>query len=106
MKESLLYRQRPVVVEAIRWTADNTEDVIRWAESLGVHGFTVGDDNKTMYLGARPPMAEMGDWIVRAPDGGLFPCKPMRFERDYVEVIGARTVPDELGFDELAKGHP
>lgn len=104
MKEPLRYTQRPQVVEAMQWIAGNTADVIRWAESNGVHAFTVGDANNAMYIGARPPMAEVGDWIIRSPDGGLFPCPPIRFARNYVEVIGAVTQP--LTFDELAEGHP
>lgn len=102
MNEPLRFRSRPVVVEAMQWTGANTEAVIKWAESTSLaHVFTLGDDERSLYLGAKPPLAEVGDWIIRGPSGELWPCKPMRFARDYVEVIGAVT-----SFDELAEGHP
>ncbi|MEO3922683.1 hypothetical protein ABGB07_02190 [Micromonosporaceae bacterium B7E4] len=93
------FRKKPVEVQAIQWTGDNTTEVIDWVLATGdrsarwheaTHGF--GGTNKDL-----PPSPEfiaidtlegtmravVGDWIIRGVQGEHYPCKPDIFAATY-----------------------
>lgn len=87
------YRKRPVVIEAIRWTGHNADEMRRFA---GAKFDTIdpqdrGDDpaNDAQVLddlhSVWVPFAT-GDWVIRGVKGELYPCKNLVFIETYEEV--------------------
>jgi hypothetical protein len=80
------FRKRPVVVEAMRFTAENGRQVWEWADSkpmydgegrvIGLRIYTLEGDMK----------ANFGDWIIKGVQGEFYPCKPDIFEATYEAV--------------------
>lgn len=78
-----LYRKKPTVVEAVRYT-----------NSADVHEFCgdkvrepVGADYLEIIVVDGVLRAEKGDYIVKGLTGEFFPCRPDIFEKVYEEVI-------------------
>lgn len=78
------YRKKPVVIEAVKWTGDNMDEIRRFVpESANVqrslpHG-------SCLYI---PTLegemtAQVGDWIIKGVKGEFYPCKPDIFEATY-----------------------
>lgn len=95
------YRKRPVVVEAVQWTGENTAEVIDWVLATGSravrwHEFVPGVEPDADGEG-RDPIPEhiavdtlegtmramIGDWIIRGVQGEHYPCKPDIFAATY-----------------------
>jgi len=80
------YRKKPIVVEAVRYFANNQES---WDAVC----------NLTFHQHSEPPMlfgiktleGEMtvsdGDWVIKGAAGELYPCKPEIFNRSYEKVV-------------------
>lgn len=78
------YRKKPVIVEAMTWTSQNTTEILHWmcpelppdaeARDLTIH--TLEGD-----LHASP-----GDWIIRGIKGEFYCCKPDTFAETYEPV--------------------
>ena len=84
------YRKKPVVIEAIRWTGENREEI----RTFCTHGVfftptrqdTEGHTTKWMLLidsllGIM--YAETGDYIIKDVNGEFYPCKPDVFAKTY-----------------------
>lgn len=80
------FRTRPQVVEAVQYTGEMTEEL---------QALTAGDP--VAFLETCPPqlgintlsglaVASPGDWIVRGPNGQLFPCTPQVFAERYEQT--------------------
>lgn len=78
-----LFRKKPVVVEAVQYLRDGSND-------SEVDTFLGGVEWKTTY----PPLAVIstpegqmlarpGDWIIKGVKGEFYPCKPDIFEATY-----------------------
>src|SRR5690606_633802 len=72
------YRKKPVVVEAIQWTGDNTSEIMKW----------IGDKayfRDTLYIKTLEGdhRASVGDYIIKGIKGEFYPCKPDVFEKTY-----------------------
>jgi len=86
-------RHGKVVFQAFRWTvgSDQEEDPL-WAVEAMNRGQLSFENSGTpkVRLQIRTPMgtlnAERGDWIIREPDGTMYPCKPAAFERTYKRI--------------------
>ena len=92
------FRKKPVVIDAVRWTGANVEEVLPFIQdgkpdfshlpNNGVYvvsgvGHSPVDgilDIPTLEgtMSARP-----GDWIIRGVKGEFYPCKPDIFEVTY-----------------------
>jgi len=92
------YRKKPVVIEAIRITRDNLNEIIK---------FTDGDDSICTPFFDSPSRpneeqkfamfhihtlegvmrADIGDWIIKGINGELYPCKPDIFDKTYELVV-------------------
>ena len=75
------YRKKPVVVEAIQWTGDNTAEIMRW---VGDNAYFRG----TLYIKTLEGnyRASVGDYIIKGIKGEFYPCKPVIFEKTYEPV--------------------
>jgi len=92
-----LYRKKPVVIEAFKWTADElqTDDpewIIEglkkpWGEGA-VRFSKTGTPDCTMQIFTLEGehTAQRGDYIIKGIAGELYPCKPDIFEKTYDKV--------------------
>lgn len=80
-----LFRKRPVVIEAVRYTIEDREDVIRWCRAVEgpvtstLTGLRIVTLEGTM-------IANVGDWIIKGVNGEFYPCKPDVFAKTYEPV--------------------
>jgi hypothetical protein len=88
------FRKKPVVIEAIQWTGDNLEDIIKftglhhsalkwtWEEYQEV----VRQEGLKIFTLEGSYMATIEDYIIKGIKGEFYPCKPDIFEETYDEV--------------------
>lgn len=84
------YRKKPVVIEAVRWTGENREEI----RTFCTHGafFTPARQDtegrttewRLLIDSLEGIMyAETGDYIIKGVNGELYPCKPDVFAKTY-----------------------
>jgi len=84
------FRNKPVVIEAVQWTGDNTREIVTFTG----YGLTEirGDGENGEGLGLiiptleGPHRASPGDWIICGVKGEHYPCKPDIFAATYEAV--------------------
>lgn len=91
------YRNKPVVVEAVRWTGSNLEEIRNFVGSdlieECVELFDIKRTLKEMLVDIAIDTLEgtmrvdYGDYIIKGIQGEFYPCKPDIFEQTYEEVI-------------------
>lgn len=91
------YKKKPIVVEAIRWTGSNLEEIRNFVGSdlieECVELFDIKRTLKKMLvdIAIETPEGTMrvdyGDYIIKGVQGELYPCKPDIFLKTYEEVI-------------------
>ncbi len=89
------WRKRPVVIEAVRWTGENAEEVLSFADGgpapLWGDDFVVDTEKREVIIrtleGSHTGSA--GDWIIRGVKGEYYPCKPDIFEATYEPASSA-----------------
>ena len=78
------FRKKPVVVEAIRYTGDNPDDIRAF---MGDHDPNPTNDPRLSIRTLEGSInASPGDWIIRGVQGEFYPCKPDIFEQTYEAV--------------------
>ena len=83
------YRKKPVVVEAVRWTGENREEIETFCGFDVMFG-TIYEP--TPACAARIPTLEgkiyarPGDYIIKGVNGEFYPCKPDVFAKTYEAV--------------------
>jgi hypothetical protein len=105
------YRKKPVVIEAMQWTGDNTSEVVDWVctDSIQSAHHVEARPGVRPWKGdkARAPepecimvdtlegrmRANVGDWIIRGVQGEVYPCKPEIFAATYEPVSSEGTNP-------------
>jgi len=87
--ESHQFRKKPVVIQAIRWEGDNTDELDEFAPEAKIKA--EGHRNALVIETLEGTMlAEPGDWIIRGIANELYPCKPDIFAATY-EKVGAES---------------
>ena len=91
------YRKKPVVVEAVRWTGSNLEEIRNFVGSDLIEDymelFSVNGTLKKMLVDIAIDTLEWnnevdyGDYIIKGVKGEFYPCKPDIFLKTYEEVI-------------------
>lgn len=84
------YVKKPVVIDALRWTGKNLEEVEQFA-GMNLYLNTVGEirigtieAQTAEHLTVRGVMtARIGDWIIRGIAGEFYPCKSDIFDASY-----------------------
>jgi len=86
------FRKKPVVIEAVQWTGENSEEVLSfaltgprplWGDDFGV------DTNSGEVCISTPEgrmTADPDDWIIRGVEGEFYPCKESIFHKTYEAV--------------------
>ncbi len=82
------FRKKPVVIEAVQFTGENSYEIARWA-----HAGCPSEMNAIIlpaFVGALQVRtlegtmtAAIGDWIIRGVKGEFYPCKPDIFAATY-----------------------
>jgi hypothetical protein len=109
------FRKKPVVVEAIRWTGENVQELAEFVAGGKLTPTTVDNIFDSLvsqtsytwqiYFGlSRAPVppcnpvtclirtlegemkAAVGDWVIKDVKGEFYPCKPEIFEASYERV--------------------
>ena len=83
------YRKKPVVIEALRYTGKNHEEVGEFAgfsAALTANGELVIKTLEDGELNHAVHVASPGDWIIKGVKGEFYPCKPDIFEQTYEPV--------------------
>ena len=75
------YRKKPVVVEALQWTGNNTKEVLSFAWPYVEYRERYKD--LLVCLEAGELCVEPGDYIVKGIDDKFYPCKPDIFAATY-----------------------
>lgn len=78
------FRKRPVVVEAMRFTAEDKNRVFNW---ITCNRYPDWDDHGAETIKIQTlegdMTASLGDWIIKGVKGEFYPCKPDIFEATY-----------------------
>lgn len=85
-----LFKKKPVVVEAFKWTGDmfQNEDPVWITEAIqegSVYFGNVSSEGVVMKIDTLEGTmtAQRGDYIIKGIKGELYPCKPDIFEETY-----------------------
>lgn len=88
-----LFKNKPVVVEAFKWTGDmfQNEDPEWITEAIKegtVYFSNIASEDVTMQIETLEGThtAQRGDYIIKGIKGELYPCKPDIFELTYEPV--------------------
>jgi len=76
------FRKKPVVIEAVQWTGDNTEEIKLFIND-GRPWIIKNPDILTIHTLEGNHRANKGDWIIKGVKGEFYPCKPDIFEQTY-----------------------
>lgn len=74
----MMYRKKPVVIEAVQWFKDGDHPAVKLDENEG-HLISTLEG---------PLRVAPGDWIITGVKGEHYPCKPDIFEMTY-EPVGS-----------------
>jgi hypothetical protein len=91
------FRKKPVVIDAIRWTGDNFDEVIAFGlpVPLGIDehdSLAIRTLDSTAY-------ASIGDWIIKGVRGEFYPCNAEIFSDTYHPAEGDRPASASLQMD-------
>jgi len=75
------YRKKPVVIDAIRWTGDNVQEIDQFVKQ-----YWWNDGQLVLPTLEGEHVATVGDYIIKGVKGEFYPCKPDIFEATYEEV--------------------
>lgn len=91
----MLYRKKPIVVEAVRWTGNNLEEVINftgWHPSASErwtwdqYKQVVATEGLKIFTPEGPVTVSINDYIVKGVAGEVYPVKPNIFKETFDEV--------------------
>lgn len=88
------YRKKPVVVEAVQFTDENKDQVLRWVNSNGYADFddNTGDPIIKIQTLEGVMTARFCDYIIKGIKGEFCPCKPDIFKQTYEEEKMTKTL--------------
>lgn len=83
------FRKKPIVVEAMRHTAESRDAICAWV-GKACQRYAIDDDggayeleNLRIATSDGVMMARLGDWIIKGVQGEFYPCKPDDFAATY-----------------------
>lgn len=78
------YRKQPVVIEAVQFTGENHDEIVRFA---GLKASVCGRKRTLMIKTLEGALAASpGDYIIKGIRGEFYPCKPDVFRQTYEAV--------------------
>lgn len=91
------YKTKPVVIEAIKWTGLNLDEVKEFVGEDLIYdicdsAWEVGKGRPHIFMEIKTlegnMRADEGDYIIKGLRGEFYPCKPDVFEKKYEEMEG------------------
>jgi hypothetical protein len=85
-----MYRMKPIVIQAMQVTDENTKVVCDWVygDSRGMTPVSyLADGTVTIQTLEGTMRANVGDWVIRGVQGEFYPCKPDIFAATYEELM-------------------
>ena len=83
-----LFRKRPVVIEAMRFTEETKNQVFNWITCTKAPSFdTWGRPTLQIQTPEGDKVASLGDYVIRGVQGEFYPCKDAIFQATYEAVI-------------------
>lgn len=76
----MMYRKKPVTIEAIQFTGDNREEIEQF---ITVPSYSYSSAHLVIPTLAGLMYADTGDWIIKGIKGEFYPCKPDVFDATY-----------------------
>ena len=83
------YRKKPIVIEAVRLTNENFDEVCEWIGEENLNDGTLKDEG---YIGIVTEDGDFAarvnqDFIIKGIKGEFYPCKSDIFEATYEAVL-------------------
>ena len=78
------FRKKPVVIEAMQYYGDSTEQVLVFGQGRIKQ---VAQDCLEIATLEGTMKARLNDWIIQGVAGEFYPCKPDIFEATYEEAV-------------------
>lgn len=86
----MLYRKKPVVIEAIQYTGNNGNELYIWSSSKVIESpICEPTDNNPSGVYVQVKTLEgimcgiVNDYIIKGVNGEFYPCKPDIFDKTY-----------------------
>lgn len=81
----VLYRKKPLLVDAIQWTGENAQDVLNFLEGLPHIAYRHTRDIMalTIYTTEGTRRVDIGDFIIKDVDNEPYSYNSKIFARDY-----------------------
>lgn len=79
------YRKKPVVIEAIKFTGTNHDEVMRFTNGHSLNSLSVLETVKIQTMEGLMT-AKKGDWIIKGIKGEFYPCDSDIFSQTYEAV--------------------
>jgi hypothetical protein len=87
------YRKKPVIIEAIKWTGNNYEEVrdftnnkVMYYQWFQYNESGINEKLLTIETLEGKMEASIGDFIIKGVKGEFYPCKPDIFEMTYESI--------------------
>lgn len=77
------YRKKPIVVEAIQWNGENTDEILKLAKKGTKLIQCVPIGLMLIETTENTVEAEIGDFIIKGVKGEIYPCRPDIFHTTY-----------------------
>ncbi len=85
------FRKKPIVVDAIRYTGDNLDELRAFVPECHRHN-KVNEPLGIITLEGVMTISE-GDWVIRGAVGEYYPCKPDAFEASFESLLTWPNLP-------------
>jgi hypothetical protein len=80
------YRKKPVVIEAMRYTGENADDVIAWGFQAGIRRLFDTDDELVVPTLEGEHIIRPGLYVIKGVEGEFYGCDPDIFHKTYEEA--------------------
>lgn len=85
MEQVKKYRKKPVIISAIQWIGDNSDEIKAFCGDSCKFAIDNTDKSVFIYTLEGVHKALPGDFIIRGVQGEYYPCKPDIFAMTYDE---------------------
>lgn len=80
------YRKKPVIVEAVKWTGYNTQELSLFAGNKAMFKYHTEEPTELIINTLEGTMiASKDDMIIKGVNGEFYPCKLDIFEKTYTQ---------------------
>ena len=81
------YRKKPVEIEAVQWTGDNTIEILKFCPQCFTKPIPGTEHSELVISTLEGPMkASVKDYIIKGVKDEFYACKPDIFKMTYDEV--------------------